>query len=237
MPTLAVDQVAVATRTPLANVRTGWPGVAAALARAGGDSLYSQIAAAATIGVETAGSFRPIDEAPSSLNDNFRKYEPGTPTAAKLGNTQPGDGARYKGRGYIQLTGRQNYTTYARKLGVDLVNHPELANDPSVAARIFAAFWTDKGIHRVADTQNWREVRRLVNGGYTHLDDVVASITKLLPVAVAADATAARPLPTTGPNVTPGPEGVALSRASAIGLGFSLVAAALAAFFLRRKKR
>ncbi len=55
-----------------------------------------------------------------------------------LGNTQAGDGPRYKGRGFVQLTGRNNYTKYAQILGIDLVGNPELAADPQYAAKILA---------------------------------------------------------------------------------------------------
>ena len=53
-----------------------------------------------------------------------------------LGNTQPGDGVRYKGRGYVQLTGRDNYQYWSDRLGIDLINNPELAAEPEVAAQI-----------------------------------------------------------------------------------------------------
>lgn len=53
-----------------------------------------------------------------------------------LGNTQPGDGPRYKGRGYVQITGRRNYTDWSRRLGIDLVGNPDQAKNPSIAARI-----------------------------------------------------------------------------------------------------
>ena len=67
------------------------------------------------------------------------------PTAAQrgyegrrdLGNTQRGDGLRFRGRGYVQITGRRNYTLWARRLGLDIVANPDLvATDPSIAARI-----------------------------------------------------------------------------------------------------
>ena len=58
-----------------------------------------------------------------------------------LGNTEPGDGYRYRGRGYIQLTGRANYTADGRALGLDLVNQPELASEPEHAERIAVRFW------------------------------------------------------------------------------------------------
>lgn len=57
---------------------------------------------------------------------------------ADLGNTQPGDGPRYKGRGFVQLTGRANYAKFGAILGIDLIGHPELAMDPFNAARIAA---------------------------------------------------------------------------------------------------
>ena len=52
-----------------------------------------------------------------------------------LGNTQPGDGKRYW-EGYIQITGRANYRRYGKKLGIDLENNPELAEQPDIAARV-----------------------------------------------------------------------------------------------------
>lgn len=234
MAALTAEQVAAATGAPVANVRAHWPLVLQELKRAGADSLSSQIAAAATVGVETGG-FRPIDERPSAANDNFARYEPGTSVGRRLGNTQVGDGAKYKGRGLIQLTGRENYKNYGRLLGVDLLNHPELANRPDVAARIFAAYWTGKAIHRVADQQNWREVRRLVNGGTNGLDVFLRQVDALLPRAV-ADVTAVRPPVTTGPSVTPTPK-VGVSKAAVVagGSSIALLLAALAAFLLGRK--
>jgi putative chitinase len=61
-----------------------------------------------------------------------------------LGNTEPGDGWRFHGRGYFQYTGRNNYTEYSQKFGVDLVNNPDLAADPEMAAQLAIAYWKDK---------------------------------------------------------------------------------------------
>ncbi len=58
-----------------------------------------------------------------------------------LGNTQPGDGIRYKGRGLIQLTGRANYEKYGQLMGLDLINNPELLEEPEFAALSAAYFW------------------------------------------------------------------------------------------------
>ena len=67
-------------------------------------------------------------------------YGPDTKKGRELGNTEPGDGTKYRGRGFIQLTGKKNYQMYGDQLGVDLVGNPELANDPVIAMKIAAAF-------------------------------------------------------------------------------------------------
>ncbi|QSQ21607.1 LysM peptidoglycan-binding domain-containing protein [Pyxidicoccus parkwayensis] len=83
-----------------------------------------------------------------------------------LGNTQPGDGVRYKGRGPIQLTGRANYRAAGRALGIDLEGHPERAKDPDVAFRIAGWYWSSRNLNSYADAGNFREVTRRINGGY-----------------------------------------------------------------------
>ncbi len=90
---------------------------------------------------------------------------------ADLGNTQPGDGERYKGRGYIQVTGRHNYTEAGQALGLDLVNNPELAAQPENAARIAAWYWESRGINTAADSGDFTQVTRMINGGTNGLAD------------------------------------------------------------------
>ncbi len=90
--------------------------------------------ALATAYHETAHTMRPIHERGS--RSYFRKYEPGTRIGKRLGNTLRGDGYRFRGRGYVQLTGRRNYRVAGRKLGVDLIADPDLALRPDVAAKI-----------------------------------------------------------------------------------------------------
>jgi len=85
-----------------------------------------------------------------------KKYDPkfAPKTAKILGNTKIGDGAKYYGRGYIQLTGRDNYRMAGNALGIDLVNEPQLAADPATAAKIAVWFWQTrtKDITNFADT-------------------------------------------------------------------------------------
>lgn len=88
-----------------------------------------------------------------------------------LGNTQPGDGQRYKGRGYIQVTGRYNYAAAGEALGLDLVNNPQLASQPENAARIAAWYWSDRNINAAANSGDFVQVTRLINGGTNGLAD------------------------------------------------------------------
>ena len=83
-----------------------------------------------------------------------------------LGNTQPGDGKRFKGRGFIQITGRANYTEAGKALGLDLVNNPHLAATKRNAARIAAWFWNKHNLNRLADLGNFDAITRKINGGY-----------------------------------------------------------------------
>ncbi len=88
-----------------------------------------------------------------------------------LGNTQPGDGKRFKGRGFVQVTGRRNYTDWSKRLSVDLVANPELAEQPSIAARIcvdgmMKGTFTGRKLSQYinADTADFTGARRIVNG-------------------------------------------------------------------------
>jgi putative chitinase len=84
---------------------------------------------------------------------------------ADLGNTQPGDGRRFKGRGFIQLTGRANYAAAGRELGLPLEAQPELAAQPGIAARTAVWFWTRKGLNARADAGDVVGITRAINGG------------------------------------------------------------------------
>lgn len=87
---------------------------------------------------------------------------------ADLGNTHPGDGVRYKGRGLIQITGRANYLRCGRALGVDLLLSPESLSGAKLAADSAAWFWKDRGLHVKAAPYNESAmiaVTRVINGG------------------------------------------------------------------------
>jgi predicted chitinase len=102
----------------------------------------------------------------------------------RMGNTEAGDGYRYRGRGFTQLTGRDNYTAASEALGVDLVNNPDLAADPEVAARIATWYWQSRdGLSEAARQGDTREVTRLINGGTNGLADRQAATDEYLAAA------------------------------------------------------
>lgn len=95
-----------------------------------------------------------------------------------LGNTQLGDGIRFKGRGLIQLTGRANYETYGKQLDVDLVDNPTLAAAPEMALRLACAYWTAHHMNSLCETDDLYAVTRKINGGLTGLDDRRALLSR-----------------------------------------------------------
>ncbi|MBB5914736.1 putative chitinase [Nocardia transvalensis] len=101
-------------------------------------------------------------------DDYFSQYDPGQPNTA-AGNTEPGDGPRYHGRGPIQLTGRGNYRAAGEALGLDLEGLPELAAQPDIGFRIAQWYWTSRNINALADAGDFAAVTQAVNGGYNGL--------------------------------------------------------------------
>jgi putative chitinase len=95
-----------------------------------------------------------------------------------LGNVSPGDGPRFKGRGYIQLTGWHNYALYGAALGLDLVGKPDLATVPEISARIAGRYWLTRGLNQLADELNVKEITKRINGGYNDLDKRIAYTNK-----------------------------------------------------------
>jgi predicted chitinase len=107
-----------------------------------------------------------------------KKYEPPNDTATQLGNTQSGDGKRFKGRGPIQITGRYNYQKYGDLLGIDLVNNPEKAATPEVGFRTAGLFWQKNGLNELADGEKFEAITKRINGGLTGLEDRLKYYTR-----------------------------------------------------------
>jgi hypothetical protein len=159
------------------NIAANLPFVIAGLRLAGLADRSMLLMALGTIRAETA-SFRPIPEGISHYNTPpggppFALYDAGTPKGHKLGNTQPGDGARFKGRGFVQLTGRANYTHIGGQIGMDLVGSPDLACDGAAAGVILGRFLKNAERRIRADLAqgNLADAREAVNGGSHGLED------------------------------------------------------------------
>lgn len=115
-----------------------------------------------------------------------------------LGNTQPGDGKRYKGRGPIQLTGRANYKKYGELLGLDLVENPTIAATPEVGFRIAGQFWKLNGLNELADLQSFEKITRRINGGLNGQEDRVKYYERAKRVLSRDDSATPAPVPDEG---------------------------------------
>jgi putative chitinase len=159
---------------PIKNIETNLPFVMEAMQAAGLGDKNMVLMALATIRAET-GNFTPLSEFQSKFNTApggapFGLYD----NRRDLGNQGPPDGSSFKGRGYIQLTGRANYKEHGAAIGMgnQLVTNPALANQPDIAAKLLASFLKSKEAKiRSALRQNdLRTARKLVNGGSHGLD-------------------------------------------------------------------
>jgi putative chitinase len=115
-------------------------------------------------------------------SDHFqttREYASGAAYEGRrdLGNTQKGDGKRFRGRGLIQLTGRANYTAAQKAAGQPYVAQPELVEVFPAAAIVSGWFWQTHKLNEAADKDDPRAVCKIVNGGYNGLDSRVAALT------------------------------------------------------------
>ena len=135
---------------------------------------YVQVAALATAGVES--HFKCVEEAwylsETARNKYFDK--------SKYGKVDATTHQRYFGRGIIQLTWRQHYVDYGNALGIDLLHKPDLALEPTNAARILALYFKWSKTDVAAMAMDWRKTRKLVNGGYNGIEIYMQYVNNLL---------------------------------------------------------
>jgi predicted chitinase len=168
---LTTEQLqAIMPLLPAAKRATLFPFLTAAVNEFGIDQPARTAAFLAQLAHESA-QFRFMEEiwGPTAAQ---RRYEPPGKLAGDLGNTDAGDGRRFKGRGPIQITGRANYRRFGDLLGLDLVSAPEQAALPDVAFRIAGLYWSKKGLNELADrvtAEAFREITRRINGGFNGL--------------------------------------------------------------------
>ena len=101
---------------------------------------------------------------------------------AALGNTIPGDGFRYRGRGLIQITGRSNYAACGEALGLDLLAVPELLEKPQHACMSAAWFWATRGLNTLAGAGQFDKITLCINGGQNGAADRYALYARALKV-------------------------------------------------------
>lgn len=120
--------------------------------------------------IHESGSFKYVRELASGEAYEGRK---------DLGNTQPGDGVKFKGRGLIQITGRSNYTQISKEFGIDFVNNPILLESPEWATKSACWWWNSRNLNKIADQWdstnnndvNFRKITKIINGGYNGYAD------------------------------------------------------------------
>lgn len=172
------DVIATLLHAPLANVEAHWPLIVDALASLKILDPAVEVAAIASIGAESY-LFAPERE-PGSDAYFRRMYE----FDRSLGNVEAGDGAKYCGRGFTPLLGRSEYARFGKLVDADLVEQPDLALDPAVAARILAYDLMLKGVPKAAAEGDWVKVRRLMHGdlsGWKRFNGILIPLLKLLP--------------------------------------------------------
>lgn len=168
--------------TPIKNIKSNLPYVTEGLR---GYSLIDKpmaLMALATIRAETE-CFKPVNEIKSKWNSSpnghpFDLYD----NRKDLGNLGKPDGELFKGRGFIQLTGRNNYLKYGKEIGMgnDLIENPELANDPAIASKLLSVFLKDKEvkIKEALLEEDYKAARKLVNGGSHGINKFIDSYKK-----------------------------------------------------------
>jgi hypothetical protein len=184
------EQIAEVTSCPIDAIRDAWPRLVGQFELCGINDRAVQVAAMGTVAIETASTFAPVREAfwldETWRRDNLTRYYP------------------YYGRGYVQITWESNYRAYSRKINelwgagdaIDLIARPDDAMDPDVAAAVLALYFRDHGgdglrlSPEAARRGDWREVRRLVQGGDAKVEELIAMAGSAIAVADAGLVTA-----------------------------------------------
>lgn len=135
-----------------------------------------------------------------------RVYGPGNPKKAhELGNTQPGDGYRYRGGGILQTTGRANYRRMGQKCGVDFEAHPDLVLSAAHALKPALIEWSEGNLNAAADRDDLRTITRRINGGYNGLAERADWFRKIRPLIDNVDLKPSPPPPSSPPDIDPPP--------------------------------
>lgn len=124
------------------------------------EKLVQMFSAAKKLGIDAVRNI--VAQGPAAIGDLIYGH--------RMGNNQPGDGYRYRGRGFIQLTGKENYARYGQLLGIDLLNNPDLASDPAIAAKIAMSYWRTR-VGAAGATGDVNTVTRRINGGTNGLSE------------------------------------------------------------------
>ena len=171
------DTLAAALGIPLARAQTWADPISAAMALWAIDSPTRQAVFLAQVGHES-GRLIYVRElwGPTTAQAGYEGR-------ADLGNTQPGDGKRFMGRGLIQVTGRANYARVGAALNLPLLDQPELLEQQGNAALSAAWFWNVHGLNALADAGDFETITRRINGGlngYADRQALLALATKAL---------------------------------------------------------
>lgn len=144
------------------------------------DSLKRIAAFLAQIAHESGG-FRYVREI-WGPTETQQKYE----GRIDLGNIQPGDGYKFRGRGLIQITGRSNYAKMSMKLNVDCIANPAVLEEPHYAAMSAGLYWSERRLSELADADDFKGITKKINGGLNGYDDRVKrweSVKELMGIA------------------------------------------------------
>lgn len=165
---LSAHDLAIATGARIDRAQEHLPHIIATMAEFDIDTPTRQAAFLAQIGHESGGLHWLIEIwGPTPAQSRYEGR-------ADLGNTRPGDGYKYRGRGLIQLTGRFNYAKASVALGINVSDNPELLGQSPLADRVAGWFWQSHGCNEIADGGDFKALTKRINGGTNGLSDRLA---------------------------------------------------------------